>query len=1049
VPWTLADVERSIPGAFLEQARLRPSKQAVAGSAAGYTYGELDAASNGHAHRVLDRRGRGPGRTALLLEDDAPLVGATLGVLKAGKTAVVLNPGDPPGRLRQILEDAQPELVLADAEHVELASSAGVSPSDLVTICEEADEPAHDAPDVHVGPADIAFLIYTSGSTGRPKGVMHTHRSFLHLTARLSNHFDLQPDDRLPLLVSSSGFGGAVNVWKALLNGATVCPFLVADKGLAGLAEWAIEQEITILSTFPSLFRPLARTLEGQPPPPVRAVTLGGEPVMPADIDASRRVFGPQCVVSCMLGMTETGPLAHSVVVDGVDPDGGPLPTGPVNEWIELFLLDDEGRPVPPGQTGEIAPRAEYLTPGYWRDEALNAARFCDGPSGRLFRTGDLGRLSADGVLTVLGRKDFQVKVRGNRVSLTEVEGAIASLPGVTGAAVCATPTSRGDNRLTAYLTTPPGAGLTPAGVRHGLASTLPEREMPTEFVFVESFPVTPQGKVDRDRLAEISPPPAPAGGSDVSPRESSDAENRLAAIWARAFEIEGVGPDDDFFALGGDSLTAAVIAAGVHADFGVQLELREFVDNPTVARLTRTIERLDSDSGAEDRPPFVRVSRGGPLPTSFAQERTWRTSQTPEESANYTDALSVRIRGPLDVGVLRRSVDHIARRHEMLRTTFAERDGEPVQVVHPAERVNLPLIDVSSAPDPETEASEALARLARAPFDLRRGPLLRLQLVRTAPEEHHLLWVDHHIITDAWSWRVFFDELRVLYEAFRRDEEAPLPDELPFQYADFAARERSWLRPSTPHYEAELAWWRETLRDAPAASPRLPFARTTSNPDAKPSEGAILWGLEPEVSEGLDRLGREAAATYYMVRLAVLAAQLAIETGSDDLVLGTYATGRRLAQTQGMFGWFSNLVTLRLRLAPDLNFREVLARVRACVTDTTPHTDFPYDELRERLSSDGIVPPEIRLIFNPSDRRPLRISGLELTEGSRSYPAMPWEFTFGPNRRREASGCKVAFDARIHDPAGVREFLGRFQSLAAAVCADPDRPLGAVPAYA
>jgi hypothetical protein len=462
---------------------------------------------------------------------------------------------------------------------------------------------------------------------------------------------------------------------------------------------------------------------------------------------------------------------------------------------------------------------------------------------------------------------------------------------------------------------------------------------------------------------------------------------------------------------------------------------------------MAAAVEGLQSRDGNGDRAPLVHASRAAPLPMSFAQERTWRTSQTPEQSAGYTDATRIRIRGWLDAALLRRSVDHIARRHEMLRTTFSERDGQPIQRVHSPEPVDLPLVDLSVTPDAEAQSAELLAQMARVPFDLGRGPLLRLQLVRTAPDEHHLLWVDHHIISDAWSWRVFFDELRALYEAFERGEPAPLPDEVPFQYADFAAWERSWLHPSTSHYKAEVAWWRDALGDAPAP-PLFPFSRATPCPEAAPSDGVLFWGLSPEVSRGLERLGREAASTYYMVRLAVLAAHLAIETGGHDVVLGTYATGRPLPETQPMLGFFSNVVTLRLRLAPDLTFRQVLARARACVIDTSPHTDFPYELLCEQLRSDGIVPPEIRLIFNPTDLPPLRVSELELTRLRRSYEAMPWGFTLGLDRRREASECGVAFDARIHDPALVRGFLDRFQALAAEVCAHPDRPLDAAPAH-
>jgi hypothetical protein len=815
---------------------------------------------------------------------------------------------------------------------------------------------------------------------------------------------------------------------------------------MAGLAGWATEHEINTLITFPSVFRHLARTLEGETLPPIRLVCLWGEPVLPSDYEACRRLLGPQVPFAIVYGSSEAGILTqHRVVAGDVIPESGALPVGRAVEWVDVVVLDDEGRVVPPGETGEVAVRCEYLSPGYWGDEALTAARFSQGEWGREFRTGDLGRFSSVGTLSIVGRRDLQVKVRGNRISLTEVEGTIAALPDVTGAAVSATSTLRGDTGLTAYLTTRAGADLTAASVRQALGTTLPEREMPNAFIFLAELPVTPQGKVDREQLARITPPAAPAREGDGPTGGTSETEAVLAAIWSRAFELDQVGPDSDFFALGGDSLIASVIAAGAHASFGVHLDLRAIVDNPTVTQLASIIEHHRADAGGDDdRPRLERVSRAVPLPVSFAQERTWRFSQTPEQSAGYIDATRIRIRGPLDVALLRRAIDHLVERHEILRTTFIERDGEPLQVVHPKYRLDVALVDLSGAADPESEALDALAQMASAPFDLGRGPLLRLRLVRTAPDEHQLLWVDHHIISDAWSWRLFFAELRGLYEAFGRDEPARLLDELPFQYADFASWERRWLVPSVPHYQAEVDWWRESLRDAPAP-PRLPFARTTPDPNADPAEGVIFWGLDPDVSRGLDRLGHEAAATYYMVRLAVLAAQVALETASYDLVLGTYASGRRLAQTHGMFGFFSNVVTLRLRLAPDLTFRQALRHVRACVIDTSPHTEFPYEELCEQLVSEGVVAPEIRLIFNLGADISLKMAGLELTTVRRLYTTMPWGFTFGPNQARESSECGAAFDARIYNPSAVREFLGRFQHLAAEVCSDPDRPLEAL----
>jgi amino acid adenylation domain-containing protein len=1040
--WQLSDVDRTIHGAFSEQARRSPDKQAIAGSAADATFRELDVWSDQRAALVLGRREPGPGRIALLLDESAPLIAATLGVLKAGKAAVVLNADDPPVRLRQILEHAQPELVLTDVAHADLAVSAGVAVPELVTLGDPMDAPSAEVRDVETRPQDVAFLVYTSGSTGRPKAAIHTHRSLMHMIGRLSNAYDMRADDRLPVFVSSGGIGGTIVVWMALLNGASACPFLLAVRGLVGLGSWIGEQRITVLGSYPSMFRHMVDVLEGSPLPAFRMVALGGEPVMGSDYEAARRLFGPECEFVNFLGSTETGLLASLHLRGDVEVDPGPLPAGPPNDWVEVLLRDEEGRNVPPGEIGEIVVRNDHLFPGYWRDETLTAARFSEDASGRLFHTGDLGRVSPDGLLTTVGRADLEVKVRGNRVALTEVEHAIAGMPGVTGVAVCPTSTARGDATLTAYLTTRPDSGLTAAGVREALAGTLPRRVMPTAFVFVERFPFKPGGKVDRDELVRTTPPPRPTPAPNAAAGDRGETETVLATIWARAFGVESVDPQADFFELGGDSLTATVIGAGVHASFGVELDLGAIVDNPTIAGLATLIERLASSGSSNGAPPLVRVSRDGPLPTSFAQERTWRDSQIPEKTAMYTDAVALRLRGPLDVAALRRAVDHVVRRHEMLRTTFAARDGHPVQIVHPPAPFDVPLVDLSAAADPDGRAWEMLEELADRPFDLERGPLLRLTLARTAPDEHRLLYVDHHIISDAWSWSVLFDELDVLYEAFRRGEEAPLPAERPLQYADFAAWERSWLRPSTRYYQDELAWWRERLRGAPASTPPLPFERESARQEADPADGVIYWGLDPEVSRCLDRLGREEAATYYMVRLALLAAHLARETGAHDLVVGTYASGRRLAATQAMIGWFGNLVTLRLRPGADLTFREVLAHVREAVIDTSEHMTLPYEELVRGLGDEGIAPPTIRLIFNPGEQRPPRLAGLELEVMRRTYAAMPWEFTFGMNRADESHECGAAFDARLHDPAGVREFLARFQRMAAGVSEHPDRPL-------
>jgi amino acid adenylation domain-containing protein len=1041
--WSVADTEQSIPERFAEQARQRPDALALTGSAWRPTFAELDAAANRQAAELLERGDAG-GRVALLLDLDAPVIAAALAVLKAGKTVVALNASDPPARLERIRRDAAPELVLADARHRDLAERAGFAREEIVAPTAPSQDAIRSAPVAAPpppAPDDVAFLIYTSGSTGRPKGVMQTHRNVLHNVLRQTNGLGIDSHDRVLLLAALSGGQGLATVWTALLNGATLCPFPIMERGVTGLAAWLGDEGVTVFAASASVFRAFARTLDHERLSTVRLVRLASETAVRGDFDAYRRHFEPTCRLANTLASSEAGIITQCLLTPDADPAGGLLPVGRPAEGIDVLLRDSEGREVAPGETGEIVVRSRYLSPGYWRDESLTQQRFTDDfddGGARAYRTGDLARRSPAGELTVVGRVDDQVKVRGNRVELSAVEGAIGKQPGVAGAVVLAAPTPRGDTRLTAYVSLEPGVAVTGDDLRSALLTTLPDHALPADVAFLDALPLNPHGKVDRDRLAELTPG-APESGS-VSPAVG-ETEERLADIWASAVDRDAPGRDENFFALGGDSLTAVVIAAGVHATFGVEIELRAFAERPTVAGMARLIDDLREGAPLDDRPPITRASRAEPLPLSFAQERTWLACQA-GGGAGYTMTNAFRVSGPLDVDALRSSLEHIVRRHEMLRTTFTLHDGQPVQVVHPPAPVELPLIDLRGAPDAEARADELRSREAQAPFDLERGPLLRLSLVRLGDREHRLLRVSHHIISDHWSWRLFFDELAVLYEAQRRGAPMPLADDPPLQYADFAAWERRWTRPGARRYDDAVQWWRQAFTPEPART-ALPFARPVPKDGAAASDGVFWWGLAPEVSEGLGRLARDAGATFYMVRLAIFAAALALETGRDDIVLGAYVTTRRRAETQAMFGFFSNLTTFRLDFAGRPTFREWLGRVRATVVETTPHTEVPYDQLRERLGEAGVAVPEIGAVFGVSDRPPtMHFGGLEVEPLKRTFEHMPWGFSLAFDGWDEAERCRVDFDARIHDPTGVRAFVAQVQRLAGEVVADPDRPL-------
>ncbi len=1047
--WRVADTARSIPELFEAQALRNPARMAIGGTAWRPTFAELDGAANRLAHALLERGATAHTRVALLMRHDAPLIASVLAALKTGATVVVLNATDPPARLEQLRADTTPALIVTDSGHRSLALRAGFARDAIVGVAERPDGAPHPAPGIGVAPDDLALLLCTSGSTGRPVAVAQTHRNVLHNVLRHTNGLGVCGDDRIVLLASPSGGQGAGTVWTALLNGATLCPFPVIERGLTGLARWLDDNGVTVFVASASLFRHFVATLDGACLPGIRLVRLGSEQALRSDFEAWREHFSPRCSFANTYSSSETGAIAQHLMGADAEPAAGRLPAGRAAQDTEILVLGEDGAELAPGRTGGIVVRSRYISPGYLGEEALMARRFGTGEDGvRWFRTGDYGCRGEDGLLTVLGRSDNLVKIRGNRVSLSEVETTLSMGAGVAGAAVCASVSPRGDTRLTAYVVPAPVLAATPTGLRRELRTKLPDHAVPSAFVFLEQLPLTAHGKVDRERLAQLeatapAPPAASAPEGATAELPASETEEIVAALWSRVLERDHVGREEDFFDLGGDSLAAAEIAVGVQQALGVEIGLRAFATEPTVAALAHTAERMRM-AGATDESerPLERAAKAGPPPASFAQERIWRLCETPQAADGYTVAAALQIRGPLDVRMLRLGIDHLIRRHDQLRTTFAEREGRLVQVVHPAAPVEMPLLDVSAAADPATQAGALLREAASTAFDLERGPLVCFQLVRLSPEEHELHRINHHIISDGWSWRVFLQELAALYEARHGGRPPALAEKPPLQYGDFAAWQRRRMEPGSPRRRALLAWWREIANGGEVTAP--PFAHGSPVDGVPPSEGTISWGLPPQISSGLGRLGREAGATYYMVRLAGFAALLAAESGEPELLLGTYMTTRGQPGTRSMFGCFTHLAPLRLCCAGELTVAEWLARVRVAVLDANEHAELPYERAAEELHREGVTLPGIQTLFAPTERQPaMRFAGLEVASPEHSIEHyMPSGFSFLVDRDREIDGCRVDFDARIYDPVRVGAFVERYQRLAAELCGGAGRSL-------
>ncbi len=608
-PFSTSGAEDSIVQRFEAQVQRNPDRLAIRSTHGQLTYAELNTLANQRAHALLERNLPPDQPVALLLEQGAAYVSALLGTLKAGLCYVPLDPANPPARNAQMLQDCGARCLVSSAGHIELARSIAREGTAILNVDELPRRAPSENPRVALSGDALAYVLYTSGSTGRPKGVVMDHRSVVHNVARHTQAFGITPEDRQTLLYTCSVYGGTRDIFNALLNGASLHTFPVKQLGVAGLSQWLRDSRITIYCSVATVFRQFVATLEGPERfPSLRLIKLGGEATHRRDVELYREHFPSSCVLHCGLGSTETGVVRHYFVDQHTDISKA-VPLGYPIDDVEVMLLDEQGAPVSPGEVGEIVIRSRYIARGYWRRPDLNSTVLVTDardPQIRLYRSGDLGVLRADGCLEHRGRKDFLVKVRGNRVELGEIESALRELDGIAHAAVAARLDRRNHNYIVAYFVAndePP----TTSALRAALAARLPDYMIPSVFMRLAALPQTPNGKIDRQALPEPDAGRPELEHAYVAPRTA--LESTLSVLWADLLDLDRVGVQDDFFDLGGDSLTAVTLMAHIRRQFDQMLPLASLFEFGTVGKLAAAISEKRQQP---EWSPLVPIRTGG-----------------------------------------------------------------------------------------------------------------------------------------------------------------------------------------------------------------------------------------------------------------------------------------------------------------------------------------------------------------------------------------------------------------------------------------------------
>jgi amino acid adenylation domain-containing protein len=593
VAFNKTEIEQSIPARFEQQAEKFSDRLAIRSEGLALTYDALNRAANRIAQAILAQRGRGYEPIALLLEQGVLAVVSILGILKAGKFYVPLDPSYPRAWLTAMLEDAQPSLIVTNRANRGTAINLVRQTGQIIDIDNLDSNFSDRSPGLSVLPGCFAYLFYTSGSTGQPKGVPQTHRNVLHQIATYTNALELSANDRCTLLHSHGFSASRLDIFGALLNGAALLPFPTLNEGTAKLAAWLLEEEATVLHWVPTGFRHLAEGLsETEQFPNIRAVVLGSEPVLSRDVVLYRKHFGPDCVLANRYGTTETGNIRFFFMGKDTNVENGFVPVGFALEDVDVVVVDETGQEVGHDRLGEIVVKSRYLSPGYWHATGASERFVPDDPTApavRTYRTGDVGYMRSDGCLFHLGRKDLQTKVRGHRIEIGQIEHALLEHPLVRATAVVVRENQSGEKELVAYLVV---AGDTPPAsttLRHFLASRMPGYMVPGTFVLLENLPLTRTGKLNRQALPEPADARLMPEAPFAEPR--NPIEKKLADIWRNVLGAARVGLHDSFFDLGGHSLIASTIVARMGEVFKIEISLRQFFERSTIAQMADLIK--------------------------------------------------------------------------------------------------------------------------------------------------------------------------------------------------------------------------------------------------------------------------------------------------------------------------------------------------------------------------------------------------------------------------------------------------------------------------
>jgi amino acid adenylation domain-containing protein len=1046
------DLQRGIPFVhewFHATAQTYSQEPAIDSAMGRVSYRDLDLNSDSLAASLLSAGVRQGDCVAIFTEDRIGLIIGCLGTLKAGGAFIPISPDLPGKRIEQMLEAAPPAIILADRsleERLTKILPAGVSA--VILYWDVSKLPAPPAQPRFPQPQsnNLSYIFFSSGSTGTPKAIAGKLESIGHFIQWEINTLRLKKGVRVSQLISPSFDAFLRDIFVPLCCGGTVCiPFsnnLLRD-GL-GLLQWIESQNIELVHCVPSLFRMLLDHIKPGDLTSLKHILLSGEALLPSDVRRWRSVMGDRVQLVNLYGPSETTMTKFAYFVTASDADKPSVAIGRPIQGTAAMILDDALNPCPQGVIGEIYIRTRYRTLGYYCRPDLTKQVFIPNPFGAdpddvIYKTGDYGRVREDDNFEFLGRRDRQVKIRGARIELDEVEKVIREIPNIAEAAVVDREVDPGNKLLYAYLVL--RNGPLSQSEKDMIALSLPGYMLPDVYMELESLPRTDTGKVDYRNL----PLPDERFKKKEYEKPQTPVQEIIAGIWKEVLGHSKIGLNEDFFEIGGHSLLATRVITRVRRVFGIEMPLHHLFAGRTIRGLARRVEELRLTIRRHPAPHIVPARRGNEIPLSFAQERLWFIEQLrPGLMANQV-FFNRRLKGKLDRSALRQSLNGIIRRHEILRTRLRLGANGPIQEIVADPAIDLKVIDLTLL---DAEKCESWARrLARRhdelPFNLATG-LLRATLLVLSDKDHVLLLKTHHIVSDGWSVDILARELSAFYSAACSGAAVLLP-ELPIQYADFAIWQRNWLQGAV--LEEHLTYWKKQLEGLPVLELATDHARTFPPDDRA---GHVSFELSAAMHDQVKAFCHREGATMFMVLMAIFQIMMGRHARQQDVAVGTDSANRGSIETEGLIGFFVNPLVIRGLLRPLANFRQLVAQLRECVLDAYSHENLPFEKLVEEISPDRNTGrhPLFQVVFAMKNATPAGSSfpGLQIEPFEGGTSGINVDLSLMVGEKDGALEASFEYAQGLFERVTIQRMAGHFRTLLESALTAPERSIGSLP---